>query len=301
MGLPWLVMDAGGTTCRLALARAGVPVPGTRHDHPTRGDPAALCAAYLQGQGARVAGAVLAGAGPVTGSAGDRLALTNADFVLDAAHLRAALDVPVWLVNDLVAQAHGLDSLPADAGAVLLPGHACAGQPRLLAGIGTGLNAAVLLGTGMTLHVPASEAGQMALPSLPALTEFRGDDGAPPVAETLLSGPGLLRLHRHLTGQSLSPQALMAADHGATLALWAEALGRWLADLALVHLARGGIWLAGGAAVAAAGRMQPADLARGLRRGGAFGDLLAAIPVRVIADDDLALRGAARLALRVAP
>lgn len=295
----WLIMDAGGTTCRLALAQGGAPVPGTRRDIPTGGDPAGVCAAYLAGQGVRVAGAVLAGAGPVTeGWLAQTLALTNVDFVLDAARLRVALGCPVHLVNDLVAQAHGLDALPHDAGQVLLAGTARSDHPRLLAGIGTGLNAAVLHGTGATLHVPPSEAGQVALPALPELAGFKGASGGPSVAEDLLSGPGLARLQRHLTGQIMSPAAVATdlAAANATHAIWAETLGRWLADLALVHLALGGIWLSGGAVTAMAARLSPDDLARGLRRTGAFAPLLAAIPVRLIAADDLALRGAARMA-----
>jgi glucokinase len=303
----WLVMDAGGTTCRLALAQGGGPVPGTRRDIPTGGDPVAVCVAYLAGQGVRVAGAVLAGAGPVTGNRlAQTLALTNVDFVLDVARLRAALGCPVHLVNDLVAQAHGLDALPRDVGQVLLAGTARSDHPRLLAGIGTGLNAAVLHGTGTTLHVPPSEAGQVALPALPELAGFNGlsggPAGAPAVAEDLLSGPGLARLQRHLTGQVMSPAAVTTdvAAANAVYAIWAETLGRWLADLALVHLALGGIWLSGGAITALAARLSPDDLARGLRRAGAFAPLLAAIPVRIIAADDLALRGAARMAMHAA-
>lgn len=287
----WLVMDAGGTTCRLALARGGQVVAGTRADVPTRGDPRAICAAFLAGR--RVAGAVLAGAGPVMGG---RLALTNADFTLDAAMMQVALDGPVRLVNDLVAQAWGLDSLPPDAGDLLVAGAALADQPRLIAGIGTGLNAAVLHGAGASLHVPPSEAGQMAVPALSALTGFHGPTAAPPTAEDLLSGPGLARLHRQLTGQALEPGAVLAADDGRTLAIWAQALGAWLADLALVHLARGGIWLVGGVAVATAPHLPADALRRGLHRAGAFHAMLADIPVRVIGADDLALRGAARLA-----
>ncbi len=285
-----LVMDAGGTTCRLALAQGGQMVAGSRADVPTRGDPVAVCAAYLAGR--PLAGAVLAGAGPVLHG---RLSLTNADFVLDAAQLQATLGAPVHLVNDLVAQAHGLDSLPGDAGDLLLPGLAVPGAPRLIAGIGTGLNAAVLHGAGATLRVPPSEAGQTAMPALPALAGFRGPTGARPVAEDLISGPGLARLHLHLTGQALSPADVIAAGHGPTLEIWAEALGAWLADLALVHLAQGGLWLAGGVAAATAPHMPRHALQRGLHRAGAFKALLSGLPVRVISDDDLALRGAAAL------
>jgi glucokinase len=58
--------------------------------------------------------------------------------------------------------------------------------------------------------------------------------------------------------------------------------------------------LSGGAITALAARLSPDDLARGLRRAGAFAPLLAAIPVRIIAADDLALRGAARMAMHAA-
>jgi glucokinase len=73
------------------------------------------------------------------------------------------------------------------------------------------------------------------------------------------------------------------------------ALGEWLADLALVHLPLGGIWLAGGVMAALADQLDPADLARGLHRDGPFADMLHAIPVRVLVQDDLALHGCARL------
>ena len=95
-----LVADIGGTQARLALARAGVVLPGSQTRVPVadHASPDALIAAYVAAQKVRPAGAVLALAGPVAGGQGR---LTNGDWVFDAGTLGRVAGGPVRLIEHL--------------------------------------------------------------------------------------------------------------------------------------------------------------------------------------------------------
>ena len=72
--------------------------------------------------------------------------------------------------------------------------------------------------------------------------------------EALLSGPGLSRLHRLRTGaERCAPDILAAfeageAEESRTLSLFTRLLGTVTGNLALTHMATGGIYLIGGLA-----------------------------------------------------
>lgn len=286
-----LVADIGGTHSRLALARGRALVPDSiryrRNDGFT--DPAALIRAYLTETGARPAAACIAAAGPVRA---DRVQLTNHAWAVDQRMIRAVSGATrVLLLNDLQAMGYAL-ALPEIAGSEL-------GQPRLVLAIGTGLNAAIAHRVGLRVFVPAGESGHISLPFTGAqdcalLDALSADFGAC-VAEAGLSGAGLSRIHRLLTGADLPPEAITAATPGTqdSLGFALLLLGRVLASLSLVHLPYGGIWLAGSVGRALAPYTGTPEFKKGYFITDAYKDILKSFEIRSIDNETAQLSGAA--------
>ncbi len=296
-----LVADIGGTNTRLALARAGAVLPDTlrRHANADFDGPGALIAAYLSGQERPpLAGVCAAVAGAVT----DGVAfMTNLDWQLSEEALSTACGgVRAVLMNDLQAQGHALDHLEPARLRPVIAGQGAAGAPRLVIGVGTGFNAAVVHDTGAGRIVTASEAGHATLPAFDAqaaaLAAHIAATGRPPEIEEALSGRGLSALDAFLGhGGRPAPQITEAGDAGAagTLALFARLLGAVTGDLALIHLPWGGIYLAGGVARRMAPHLIPGGFATAFRAKGRLTPLMERFPISLIDDDFAALAGCA--------
>lgn len=261
---PVLVCDIGGTNVRFALApRPDAPLePGP---HVRTGDfPSfeAALADVIPRLSTRPLSLIACAAGPVTGQA---VKLTNANWTIEGecvaarAQLRQGL-----LLNDFEAQALSLPVLRREG--TLSIGSAFEPHPgvQLIIGLGTGLGAAALVEAGGRHLALPTEAGHM---------DF-GPKGAEEAAiwscldtkpharvsaETLLSGSGLVRLHRArcaaagTAGADVDEIALVAranADPGGgeaeTLRLVWSLAARFSGDLALAFLATGGVTYAGG-------------------------------------------------------
>ena len=301
----WLLADVGGTTTRVGLARGGRLDLGStdsfrnaafsglskiidqylaRHPIP----PSALCAGV---------------AGPVRGSAAQ---LTNLDWFIDSADLAKVTGArDIHLINDLTAQGYALDDLAPDTITPLVTGVTPPpASARMVMGLGTGSNIAVVHRTPQGLFVPPAEAGHSSLPqydgSIGALIAgLAGKDAHRPL-EALLSGPGLTRIHAHLSGDTLTPAQIIAAhlagDAGAcaSLTAFARLLGTVLGNLALNHLPMGGIYLIGGTARAVAPFLLPLGFAETFTAKGPYRHIIREISVSLITDDNAALRGCAR-------
>ncbi|MCM2562268.1 glucokinase [Lutimaribacter sp. EGI FJ00015] len=295
-----LIGDIGGTSARFALAEIGRVLTGTVWSAPDAlgDDLAAMIHAYLAGPGAgaRPRGVALAGAGVLRGQ---RLTLSNRDMTLTPETIRAALGdaaLPVRLFNDMVAQGHGLAHLP-DGGVRRLAGPGPGKGPALVVNIGTGLNACVVHDMGGTRFVPPAEAGNVTLPQVsPGLRALALARGGEVVAEDVISGRGLPWLADAMCGaRATGAAALALAPVCATLA---EALAAYLRDMALVHIARGGVYLTGGVAAALADSLDWAALHRAMVGQGAHADLLGQVGLLHVTDPWVTLRGAAALSAR---
>jgi glucokinase len=115
--------------------------------------------------------------------------------------------------------------------------------------------------------------------------------------EHALSGRGLSRLWAFAGGQGRPvPQDVLTACAGGerhatqAVALYAQILGHAARDMALAHLALGGVWLAGGLARAVAPHLRRNGFAEAFRAD----PLTETVPVRVIADDAAAVLGCSR-------
>ncbi|MFG1613914.1 glucokinase [Nonomuraea wenchangensis] len=256
--LPWLVADIGGTNARFGLVTSLDEPPShvavlAGADHPTLPD---AVAAYL-GQhagGARPGAACLALAGPIDG---DHYRLTNSAW---AGSVRD-LGVPyVRLLNDFEALALSLPHLGGDD-LVPLGGPEPAHGVKAVLGPGTGLGVSALVPTEHGWTPVPGEGGHVTVPvvderELEIVRVLRARGMPHVVAEHVLSGPGLVRLHRALAEvNSVSAPELSAADIVARLddSLCAETvevfcglLGSFAGNVALTLGARGGVYLGGG-------------------------------------------------------
>ena len=316
--LPLLIGDIGGTHARFAA----VADDGTSErladqdtaDHATIED---AIAAALGGHRLRPRAALLALAAPI---AGDTVPLTNCDWVVAPRRLMARFGLSdVALVNDFEAQALSLPGLgpgdidPIGGGAIAPEG------ARVVVGPGTGLGAGALIraagaaGAGGGLWVPVpGEGGHVDLGPQSDRDFAIWPHIARPVgrveAETVISGDGIVRLYRaiaaadrrdvrHETPEAVTGAALAGSDPAAVeaLGLFATYLGRLAGDLALIFMATGGVYLAGGIA----GKIAP------MLKSGAFraafvtkpphDRLLAGIATAIVVKEDAALAGLAAL------
>ncbi len=129
--------------------------------------------------------------------------------------------------------------------------------------------------------------------------------------ERIISGPGLVelcRFHRDRLGELDRPwpdgvdpaaaiaQAAATGTERAALAAvrsWCRILGAEAGNLALSFLARGGVFIAGGMAPKLRVFVEGPELLEGFRAKGRYRELMSTIPVHLVLDPTLALRGAA--------
>ncbi|MFN4287938.1 MAG: glucokinase [Brevundimonas sp.] len=295
-----LVGDVGGTHVRLALAdEAG----GLRHAARYRADdfasPEDVLLRWLSdhGQQARALDAVIAVAGPVREG---EVSMTNRDWVWREADLEVAGFGRARLVNDLVAQAAGLDALSADD-LCHLGGPQAAQGPRLALGIGTGFGGALVTAQAIIALEPGHAHAALGADTLRGLVDVLGRAST---IEDVFSGDGLGLWHRVRTGRRLGARALidsaLAGEGESTRSLseWCESLGRTCGDLALVTGARGGVWLCGGVLPRIVRLEAIGAIRRGFEDRQSLGDYVREVPLWLVTADDAALRGAAILSRR---
>jgi glucokinase len=328
-----LTGDVGGTKTHLALCvfESGRCRIGAQRVYPSAAFSALEDAvARFRAEVPEAVGAQAAGfgvAGPVFRG---RCRLTNLPWrALDARELSTRLLCPVRVINDFEAVGFGVPGLsldPADGEVrVVQGGDRVDDAPMAVLGAGTGLGEALVLpaGEGGALRVVPGEGGhcdfapQSALES-ELLAHLRVRHGHVSW-ERVLSGPGLgalLDFFMQRAPDRVTPDlaARRAAEDPAAVAtsaaaagdaLCAEAVDLFLAlygaeagNLGLRHLARGGVYLAGGIGRRIADRVADAEgpFLRGFRDKGRFAALMAALPVYLVLDDLVALRGAATAA-----
>ncbi|MGK7651356.1 glucokinase [Roseovarius sp. B08] len=293
-----LLVDLGGTFCRVGLSDGAglLPEPALSFANADHASLAALLGAYLDTVRPGAVKAICAGvAGPVRAGAAQ---LTNHAWRIEAAALARATGADrVHLMNDLQAQAYALDDLDADSLTPLIFGTPDPQGPRMVLGLGTGCNIAVAHRVGDDLFVPPSESGHTTLPDAPGFRalydHLRGEASHLPI-EAALSGPGLTRLHHFFTGKTLTPAEIIALKPRKTLQAFVSLLGLSASNLCLSHMATGGLYLIGGTARAIAPYLSPLGFTDTFHPRGPYTDILTAIPVTLISDDNAALRGCAR-------
>jgi glucokinase len=330
-----LAGDMGGTNTRLALvekdATRGFRIHGAIEKYGNKGYGGIheVLREFLGKRKAVVRHACVAVAGPVIDG---HCQAMNLPWVIDARELVDATRITrVSVINDLEANAYGIDCLAPDDLVTIQKGDPQARGNGAVVSAGTGLGEAGMYWDGQRYRPFATEGGHTDFAPLNrlqfALYEYLLDHYDHVSYERIVSGPGLVNIYRFLRDRGPDrppvwrpddlgedgephPAAITraATDGGSALCLQAldmflELYGTEAGNMALKVMARGGVWLGGGIVV------KPKVLKR-LRSTGAFRAAFNAkgrlsritkkIPVHVILNDDAALLGAARYAVEFA-
>lgn len=313
---PALVCDIGGTNVRIARQDAadaplGAPV------HLKTGDFPGLAQAILASgpENAAARSVIACGAGPVSGR---QLQLTNAPWLIDGPAIAAELGLAQGLLlNDFEAQALALPAIPAQWLHRIGPALPAAEGPRLILGPGTGLGIGALIEVGGRFVALASEACHLGFGPVqkdewdifPHLERVHGRL----TSESVLSGPGLARLHRarlaalglavpDCDGAQVGEQACAdpASAEAQTVRLFWRLVACFAGDMAITYLATGGVYLAGGILPRLVGLLD-ADGFRAAFEAKAPVDALARrIPVHLVTAPDAVQAGMAAIAVNPA-
>ncbi|MBL8502701.1 MAG: glucokinase [Rhodocyclaceae bacterium] len=303
--------DIGGTKTLLALADSTGIV--FEHRYPSRdwSDFPALLRAFHDevGVAGGIASACFGVAGPVQDN---RAKVTYLPWTIDGPALAREFKLDrVEVVNDFAAAAQGVAALDEAKLVTLQQGRPLEDAPRLLIGAGTGLGVAALLPEGPGWRTLSGEGGHIGFSPADedqlAVWRHLARPGGRVTAENVVSGPGLAAIYASLEKVGLhktaiaDPAAIVAAaahDPVAQRALeiFIAAYGAFAGDLALLFMARGGVYLGGGIAPKILGRLQQGGFVEAFGARGAHAGLMADFPIRVITEERLGLLGALAIA-----
>ena len=252
-------------------------------------------------------------AGPVVNG---RATLTNVGFDI------AADEITSWcgatrsrLLNDLEAMANSVDVLTAEELLDVQTGVTRPDGNAVVIAAGTGLGTANLHRVGGRLRPVPAEGGHADFAArtdreIELLRMLRSLYGRAEV-EAVLSGPGLMNLHRFTHHgrpcpaiQDVEPGTEPAAvSHAAmsrtcadcveALDMFVSAYGAEAGNLALRTLATGGVYVGGGIAPKILPLMQRGDFIEAFRDKGPMLELLSSMPVRIILNAEAGILGAA--------
>lgn len=239
-----------------------------------------------------------------------RAEVTNLHWAIDAAALGKAFGIAqVSLINDFYAIALGVPLLGKSDRLSLHTGSRRAHEPIAILGAGTGLGEAVVIWSGDQWEVVPSEGGHADFAPQDeeqtrlflALRSRYGHVSW----ERLLSGMGLVNIFTFLGGRSDDPAHVAGlAESGDPLAvktfgIFVDIYGAEAGNMALRALARGGVYLAGGVAAKNTKFFTDGKFVDAFLRKGRFREMLEAMPIDLITDEKVGLRGAAEMARRL--
>jgi glucokinase len=316
-----LAGDIGGTSTRLALfepAGAGVrAVAQERYSSRSFLGLSEIVRGFTAAHPAPIESACFGIAGPVRDG---RVETPNLPWVIEAAALATQLELPqVTLLNDLEANAWGVFTLTDDDCETLWPGAPAHDGNAAIISAGTGLGEAGYHAEGPSLRPFASEGGHADFAPRDELTielfRWLHRRHGHVSWERVVSGPGLVNiftfLHEVKHGEvpARLAEAMQAGDPAAAISsaaldessrlavsavdLFVALYGAEAGNLALKMKATRGIWVGGGIAPKIIPRLRRPGFLEAFHDKGRFRAFLEAIPVRVILNDQTALRGAA--------
>ena len=257
-------------------------------------------------------------AGPVVDG---KVKTPNIPWMVDSSELRRALKLDsVSLLNDLEAGAHGIFTLSNDEFSTLNEGTMRQSGNKALIAAGTGLGEAIMHDDGRHFHPLASEGGHADFAprnelEIELLRYLLGRFGHVSY-ERVLSGPGLFNIYkffkdnrgleepkwlteRFAGGDDVSAVVSKTALAGEaeicvkSLELFVSLYGAEAGNLALRAKSLRGLYIGGGIAPKILAKLKDGAFMRAFVDKGRYTDLLAAIPVQVVLNDQAALRGAA--------
>ncbi len=323
-----LAGDIGGTHARFARVSPGdgsvVLSQARTYDVPGAASLEALVRQYLADHPGEVAAAAIGIAAPIVGGRANPI---NLPWAVDDAEVQAAIGTPHGhLLNDLLANAWGIGELAPDQVEELQPDRIGLGGNRAVCSAGTGLGIAGMVATGDSWQPFSSEGGHIDYGprdadevALLVWLRERHPEWGHVSAERIVSGPGIHAIWRFVTdtgratptpellaaiaagdpAAAIANAALADADVSAVLTLehFVRAYGAQAGNLALVLLSTGGMYIGGGIAPRILPILRRGAFLDAFHAKGRYNGMLEQMAVRVILDDQCALRGAARYAL----
>jgi glucokinase len=316
-----LAGDIGGTSTRLAYfdTACGTLETVVEKCFPSResGSLEEIVGRFAAEQGLVAERACFGIAGPVRNG---QVKTTNLPWNVEAAVLSRILGLPtVRLINDLEANAFGIDLLEPHDLTVLNQGVADPTGTIALISAGTGLGEGLAYWDGIAYRPLSSEGGhadfaprtQLEIELLLYLSAEHGRVST----ERVVSGPGICSIYRFLRDVSgiserhTVVEAMAAGDPAAiisgaalagecplcarTMELFVSLYGAEAGNVALRVMATGGIYLGGGIAPKIIEQLQRPGFMEAFTSKGRMSSLLENIPVQVILNDRTALLGAA--------
>lgn len=300
------------------LRRASLrPAPVDAHAFPTLeydGLPAIIAEFLATHDMPPIEAAAFGVAGPVIDQTAQ---MTNVPWRVDAAELSRALSVThIKLLNDLEAMAYGVPVLQPNELRRLQAGDPDAEGNIALIAAGTGLGTSLLHRIDGRYVPIASEGGHTDFAARTEreieLVEFLRTRYGRAEVEHVLSGPGLINLSDFTHGTSRcaalsgdsAPPDLPARVSSSALAgsckrcvealdLFVSAYGAAAGNLALTAVTRGGVFLGGGIAPRILPALERPAFIEAFTAKSPMSELLEAMPVHVILNDEAGLLGAA--------
>lgn len=306
---PILIGDIGGTNARFAVvpdeASPAVQFPIAQTKNYATID-AAIRATVHDVSEWRPKSMILAVAGPVNG---DEIPLTNCPWVVRPKQMTETLGLQdVVILNDFEAQALAVVALGEEHMERIGGGPPVAEAARVVLGPGTGLGVAGLVHShGVWIPVPG-EGGHMDIgPRTPRdyqiWPHIEPLDGRVS-GEQMLSGRGLVNIYqaiaetdgiapKYSVPAEITPAALENSDPTAAeaLELFVTCLGRTAGDLALVFMAKGGVFLTGGIAQKVVPALKAGNFREAFEDKAPHREWLSKIPAYVITHPLAALEG----------
>src|ERR1700689_1640667 len=281
-----------------------------------------ILADFIKTEGIPVHGACLGVAGPVRAG---RSKISNLPWVIDAREVATQLKLnSVGLVNDLEAYAYGIDGLESKDFIALSEGVDEAEGNRAVISAKTGLGMAGLYWDGFRHHPFACEGGHadfaprndLQMELLASLQKKYGRISC----ERILSGPGIKNLYDFLRDQQKAeepewlrtamsaapdPPALisqMALEGKApicnqALSIFVSVFGAETGNCALNFMSTGGIFIGGSIAAKIVPKMKDPVFLESFLDKGRMEAILKDMPVKIVANDDSGMIGAARYTL----
>ena len=311
-----LVGDVGGTNCRLALAERTAS-GGIELHHSERfavseyGHFNDVVAAYLNAHEIDVKQGAFAFAGP---KFDDEIRMTNLNWIVSEDELRKKFGLEnVVVLNDFVAMANGATVIPDDGFETLIAGKFDYSKPVAVLGPGTGLGLSYIL-PGKPLRIIPTEGGHTAFAPGNELERevlaYWSKRLSFVSAETLLSGPGMGRLHMAICAIMDSPdngltapEIVSAAELNKssiariTVNHFCSILGGFAGNAAVTQGASGGVVIGGGVSRHIAKFIEGSEFTSRFKDRGPGSWYVKNIPVRLIQADFVPLYGAAAMVL----
>jgi glucokinase len=310
-----LVGDIGGTHSRFAIVDVSHPIRHVDHRADLGGTFASFkdaLRAYLDKVGlpALPKAIALSVAGPVTAGA---VALTNRAWRMTEQELRDFGFRDVLLINDFAALAFAVSTLEPAAIRTIGPSlEGLASEPISVIGAGTGFGAACLARFHDRAVPVATEGGHAGFApgndrEMDVLKVLAHRFGHVSI-ERVLSGPGIENLYGALSQISgrqtlpLSAEEIVGRraedrDCGDTIDMFCAIYGAVAGDFALMHGARGGVFLAGGIAQKIEGVLAGSAFRERFENKGRLSHYVRTIPTRLILSEDTAYIGTANASL----